>query len=743
MEFTFTITEKYSELKRVNNLMLSNDEDYAQIRNNIGYNQGDTIKAHRLADYLYWSERDAIWIYNALNRYKRQLLSVHSIEYDRLVPPHGKGNEFEGVLTEEDLSRLEWGEPKRVNTKKGPRNVQRCINLPSRNDQKYLFWEVFENLYYSDVQKYKWVLGISIESPSRWNDFTKSLVRWTVAEVEIEPEPLPLIQYNPDDYVIHYGDYLLEYQPDHVKRLIYAYNLNDHSIIDGSDTGTGKTFCAIAMSLELGKKLFVICPKSVIPSWIEALKHFGITEDQINKEGGDHFIVNYELIRTGKMINMRYSTRTAFTRKHGIPKLMYDKVLCPFIKKEPYQTWNGKIKYNYKWNLPDTYLSVWDEVHRCKNIGTSNTSMLIGAKNSKCNILGMSATIAENPLKLRAIGYVIGLFPEEKGFWNWARDHGCDNTGWNGSMEFTQDPYYVNYYMKKLHNAIYVENKRGARMAIADLGDLFPETQIMSEIYNMNSDANKIQRTYDEMVRELDELRVKTDRDSSDSMLTIILRARQKIELLKVPTFVELIRDYIDSGNSVAVFVNFNQTIDAIAEKLSRIKKLKIPYPCVIRGGQLPEERQHWINQFQNNTQDVILCNINAGGVGISLHDKYGGHQRVSLISPNFSAQDLIQALGRVHRGGGQSKSIQRIIFCANTIEETICNSLRTKITSLNMLNDGDLAKGVNIHPQDFEDYIKTKKDIEKLRQSDDPEAANRWKKEHSVDIEDGFEIIL
>ena len=73
------------------------------------------------------------------------------------------------------------------------------------------------------------------------------------------------------------------------------------------------------------------------------------------------------------------------------------------------------------------------------------------------------------------------------------------------------------------------------------------------------------------------------------------------------------------------------------------------------------------------------------------MHDINGKRRRVSLISPCWSAIDLTQALGRIHRAGGKSKSIQRIIYCANTIEEKIADKIQTKLKEMSSLNDGDL----------------------------------------------------
>jgi superfamily II DNA or RNA helicase len=110
-----------------------------------------------------------------------------------------------------------------------------------------------------------------------------------------------------------------------------------------------------------------------------------------------------------------------------------------------------------------------------------------------------------------------------------------------------------------------------------------------------------------------------------------------------------------------------------------------------IYGEQTIEERNKIIENFQSNHSKIIVCNIKAGGIGISLHDIHGGHPRVSLISPTWSSIDLIQALGRIHRAGGKSKSLQRIIYAAETVEDNIADKIKSKLSNINSINNGDL----------------------------------------------------
>jgi len=212
---------------------------------------------------------------------------------------------------------------------------------------------------------------------------------------------------------------------------------------------------------------------------------------------------------------------------------------------------------------------------------------------------------------------------------------------------------------------------------------MFPETQITSVPYQVSKKREKeIQKEYSIISKELDNLHTKGKKDKGN-ILVKIMRSHQRIELIKVPLFVELANDFIHNGHSVVIFVNFTQTLKLLSEMLHT--------DVLIYGEQSGEEREKNIEKFQSNRSGIIICNIKAGGLGLSLHDIHGGYPRVSLISPTFNAIELTQALGRVHRAGGKSKSLQRIIYCANTVEERIADKLKIKLKSINSINNGDV----------------------------------------------------
>ena len=435
---------------------------------------------------------------------------------------------------------------------------------------------------------------------------------------------------------VHARPGLYEWQQAHADQLVEALCRHGFAM-DGSDTGTGKTVIALEVAHRIGRIPFVVCPKSVIPAWVEMMKMF-------RPDDPTYFAYNYEKIRGGK---------TAFLARQG-------------------------KKVSWRLN-PDVCMLVFDEVHRCKGDKSLNSKMLAQAKDAGIPVLMLSATACSNPVEMKAAGYLLEMH-NYKNYWNWCLKTGCTK-GVFGGLKFNNSPKVL----KKLHDHIYPD--RGSRIRIKDLPEgTFPDNLVIPQGYNVD-DPSAFDQIYTEMAEELKALSERSaEGDDEESPLTIQLRARQKAELLKVPVFMELAEDALSQRSSVAIFVNFTATLEALGSRLSAIAPV-----VFVQGGQSEAERSDMVDAFQRDSAHVIICMTQAGGVGLSLHDRLGNRPRISLISPSFSAIDLKQALGRIHRAGSKSPAIQKIIFAADSVEMGVCLAVRRKLTNLDLINDDEL----------------------------------------------------
>jgi hypothetical protein len=309
-------------------------------------------------------------------------------------------------------------------------------------------------------------------------------------------------------------------------------------------------------------------------------------------------------------------------------------------------------------------------------------------------VLVASATLATTPVEMKAVGYLSGLH-KLYNFNDFLRMHGAEWVGRWGAMTWDASSDAARKTMMLLNQYFFETRKCASRLTVDDFGALFPESHIVAEAYDLGANTSKVQAVYDEMEAELAKLDERAE-GYSEHIFAIMMEARRKSELCKVPLFVEMMEDLYDEGKSVALFVNFQDTIDAIVKRLEKMSKFKNQIGYIV-GGQNANVRQRDIDDFNADKKRIMVINIKAGGVGISLHDLHGKHARASIISPNFSAFELVQALGRVWRQGGKTKSYQKIVFAAQTIEEQACHRVQFRINNLSTLNDADLRDGIQM----------------------------------------------
>jgi len=475
---------------------------------------------------------------------------------------------------------------------------------------------------------------------------------------------------------------LLPPQIPHVETLLESLMLNGHAS-DLSEMGTGKTYSACAVIKECQLPVFIVCPKAVIKSWEKVLALFNITPIAI---------INYEKLSRG---NTKYY------------KYIKKNIKIPIYNKDTFYEINKEVG-EYQ-NIPSNAIIVFDEVHRCGGLETSVSELLFAATNQGYKRFKLSGSVATDPLKMFAVGYSNTLHPYttvSQFKRNFCIAYGA-TFGKGDQMDFDVNTQAGHNGMLNLHNEMFNIKKCASRLTKKDMGTYFPETKISPLALDMGANSNKIQAVYSQMQYELDMLEERSQ-NYSQHIFAILMKTRRHTELLKIPAFVQEIEDGVAEGNSVACFFNFTDTLQGVVERLNKNKDIKGKISYVI-GGQTNDERQQNIEDFQSDKNIVILCNIKAGGTGISLHDLNGVRSRLALVSPGWSAIELIQALSRVDRQGGKTKSYQKVIFAQGvSVEEIACNRLQYRIDNLSALNDGDLLSGVRFYGKkdsiDFEE---------------------------------------
>lgn len=457
---------------------------------------------------------------------------------------------------------------------------------------------------------------------------------------------------------------LLKPQIPHALSLLNSIYLNGFAC-DLSETGTGKTYSAAWIAQQFNAPIVVFCPKSVMPEWNRVLGLFKV--------------------KPSVMMNLE-----KLTRGHT-PYLKYGK---PKIDPKTGKTRETSRCHLAEIHLPAGCLVILDESHRCKGVTSLNAGLLIALKRQGYKVLTLSATQATDPTEMRAFGFAANL--HDLYHWKkWCVDHGAEELGQWGAITFDNESEEAQSKMSLCHTNLFDIQGVASRLTREMMGNLFPENHVQAEAFDLGSNSPKIQKVYDEMEDEIAKLEDQCE-NYSTHIFAVIMKARRRAEMLKIPLFQEMTEDLFDEGKSVVIFLNFTESITALKERLEKNPKIKGKIGFIY-GEQHIKSRWKDIKDFQSDKLRIMICNLKAGGIAVSLHDLNGKFPRASLLNPSFSAIDMHQALGRIHRQGALTKCYQRIVFASGCIEERACNKVQYRLNNLSCLLDGDLTDGFKI----------------------------------------------
>jgi hypothetical protein len=525
------------------------------------------------------------------------------------------------------LETVEWSPIMNASTKFGPRRIRKAPITKH-------FWAIWE----TDRNRFKALLKRSNISMALFREVWQ-LTHWSREDLTFGPlateHSAPAPEPEPEIVLpeLSVPDTLFPFQQTSVQLALVSMAKYNRVLL-GHSTGVGKTFCALGIARELGKG-----PKAICTDWYRAAKLMGVDVFEV---------VGWEWVKTNK---------------------------------SQLGHWKDANKKDFVWSIPNDCILVFDECHRARSFGSQNSFLVRDAVHQNIQSIALSATIADDPTRLSALGEFLGLHKGGRDYYRFLSEHGCSKT------KFGMNFWGGQAVLKRIHKKIYPE--RGNRLRHSDLGDAFPETLIKPRAFDMDS-AREIASEYDDLQIRVEELR--QSEHAAANILAEQTKARMRVELLKAPAVASLVRDLLDDGNSVFISVNFTETREFLEEELQT--------KCSIYGGQSDMDRRGAIDSFQNDKSRVIIGMIQACREGLNLHDTKGTFPRVALHMPTYSSFDLKQVLGRVHRAGGKTRSTQYIVYAAGVmLEEDICSKLDAKIKNMDLLADGRVDDSINLDP--------------------------------------------
>ncbi|ARF10829.1 DEAD/SNF2-like helicase [Hokovirus HKV1] len=296
---------------------------------------------------------------------------------------------------------------------------------------------------------------------------------------------------------------LHDYQLCNLYEMLTLFEYND-VILNGSDTGTGKTYVSGALlKKKEDYKAIIICLKTAISYWKMVLDYFNVEP---------LFIINYDAIIEGKYL------------KNGK------------LEKCPYLDINHGI---FKWNVNKKVIFIFDEAHKCKNSKTLHGKLLLSTKN-KGKVLLLSATISARAQDFAIFGYMLNLYNPL-------------NVGrkWINNLLEQDNRMLIKPLISSLTSKIYPD--KGAKMSILELGDRFPKNNVIPLPIDLDNN----------LIEEYDNYYTMKNNDIQN-----IMKIRVILEKYKTEPLAKIAKDFIDDGLNVVIFLNYTESIMKIAKLL-------------------------------------------------------------------------------------------------------------------------------------------------------------------------------
>ena len=427
--------------------------------------------------------------------------------------------------------------------------------------------------------------------------------------------------------------------------------LNREGVFLADEPGLGKTpqtICAINVARP--KKVLIVCPALLIYNWYKELQDWLTFEPSVGVFDAARPILQASAINSDICI---ISYDSLSTREAIFTKIDYDWIVC-------------------------------DEAHYLKNETANRTKVLLSGGNAllkKCKkYILVSGTAAPNRLfeivtyikHLRAdkfFGLSLTLFNE----WFFTKEYDpfkktatCRELRRGTQAEFRATLYHDWFIRREKKDVLtQLPAKQYRLVTLCGDGQVFQELVARSEALNIE-DVSHI----------------------PSSSIAAVAEVRHAIGIAKAPLVVEYVKDLLESGlEKVVVFAHHRGVVDVLLTKLNRYNP-----QCVV-GGMSSAGKDKAVAKFQTDPDcRVIVCNLTAGGVGITLtaaHD-------VVFAEASYVPGENEQAIDRVHRITQTEKVTAHFPSIPNTIDFNVLKTFLAKQEELKMLNNPKEAVNEN-----------------------------------------------
>lgn len=234
-----------------------------------------------------------------------------------------------------------------------------------------------------------------------------------------------------------------------------------------------------------------------------------------------------------------------------------------------------------------------------------------------------------------------------------------------------------------------LDSRVWVRRQPADVGLELPE--LSRRVRWVDVELAEYQRHHAEVVEKIDEWLATTGGEPSSEEIDqwatgnigVISQLRKAAGMAKVEVAAEYVSEWMAAGSGpLVVWTHHRSVTDAMAGAVAGAGGRS----AVIGGGTSGHAKDKLVDSFQRGEIDVMVCQIVAAGVGITLTRS----SNALFVETDWTPDLITQAEARLHRIGQMSKVMCTTLIATGTLDEHIHAILRRKIEVLNLVVPSD-----------------------------------------------------
>lgn len=461
--------------------------------------------------------------------------------------------------------------------------------------------------------------------------------------------------------------------------------------------GVGKTRTALAAAGVLGsRRTLVVCPPVVVTHWTREALEAGLPgatscsgPDLVPPESTDHDVTpDASSVTPVQVVSVVPGRKVPQFPSAGVVV-----VGAPLLAARPELTaalraWRPTV-------------CICDEAHLAKHWGSLRSRVLRRlARSCPVTIPTTGTPVLASPLEVASLLEMAGMLESIYGTYTQFRSRFTRKGKWG----WTPIKKRLPELRKVLDEGVWV--RRTKEQVLADLppksrralwvdtdGDAYQQASdginlLIDEWIDMVVDATGDVPSEDDVIEWVDAQR------------GMVVKLRQAAGVSKVPAAMEWITDWIsasypDSTDStdppdvwdhpLVVWTHHHMVTEALVKGLSQVRMLGEGV-SVIDGGVPNDIRTEIVDRFQAGLVPVLICSIQAAGVGITLTRA----REALFVETDWTPAVVVQAEDRNHRIGQKSPVTYTTLIGAGTLDERVHTVLSGKASVVGSLMDGD-----------------------------------------------------